>query len=232
MKIIYLIETFPDGLKTVKSHLSDINAKFTEFSSVAAALHQAKIAVEAPSLVVLLADKSLNNFQKDITSLKNSFFYSNIPRVSIIPGEMTGIMSSIPVLNDEHVFHMPVDKLKFLSSLAKLMNLPQRRTFKIIISIQPESGNLKYSGVSIDFSETGMAFESDFGMDLGNKINVSFVNPRNRNRMLLKAEIVRRVPVKSSNRIFYGVRFIGMNKDEMKNLSDFITGEVNPTGKE
>ena len=228
MKIIYLIETFPDGLKVVKSYLSDINAKCKEFSSVDDALLQAKIAVAGPSLVVLLADKSLNNFQKDIASLKNSSFYSIIPRVSIIPGEITGIMSNIPLLNDEHLFHMPVDKLKFLASLAKLMNLPQRRTFKIIISIQPESGNLKYSGLSIDFSETGMAFESDSELGIGNKINVSFVNPRNRNRFLLKAEIVRRVPVQSSNRFFYGVKFIEMKKDETKNLSEFITGEVNP----
>jgi len=91
------------------------------------------------------------------------------------------------------------------------------------VTLQVEGSNIRYSGVSIDFSETGMAFESAADLQPDTLLSVQFVNPRNRKRFSLKGTIIRRSG--SGSTIFYGLKFIDMTELDVRELMDFITGE-------
>lgn len=222
MKKIFLIGTFPDGLKTIRSYLSDINVNYLEFSSVRDAVESGRV----PSLVVLLADKIVENFNKDVDSLKNNPSFSRIPRIYIFPLQMSGILPDSRIIDGQSSFQMPVDKLKFLSSVSTFLKRPPRRVFRILITIIPKESNLRYSGISMDFSETGMAFESISDFLKGDKIKINFVNPRNRKRFLLNAEVIRKASTQPGSTTFYGVMFIDMTNKDAKELMDFISGEI------
>ena len=220
MKNIFLIGAFPDGLKTTRSYLSEINLNYSEFSSVKDAVESGRV----PSLIVLLADKNMKNFDEDVDSLKNSPSFSRIPRIYIFPFEMPGVLPAPGIIDGQSSFQMPVDKLKFLSSVSTFLKRPPRRVFRILITVIPDGSNLRYSGVSMDFSETGMAFESVSDFHVGDKININFVNPRNRKRFLLKAEIIRKASTQPGSNTFYGVMFSEMTDKDAKELMSFLSG--------
>ncbi len=135
-------------------------------------------------------------------------------------------MSQTPELIDgQSSFYMPVDKLKFISVVAKCLERSPRRIFRILVTVQPENSNLRYSGTSIDFSETGMAFECTSDFDLGQKIIVNFVHPRTRRRFILNSVIARRASTQPGFTSFYGVMFSEMLGQDVEELMKFITGE-------
>lgn len=214
MKKIFLIESVPDGLKNVKPFLSEINAECQSFKSLQEVFDED----EKPDLILLLASKDMHEYGKAIGSLKNNATYSRVPRMSLFPYKPHGLGQ------DEVFLVMPVDKLKFLSTLANILNIPHRRVFKILIGIQPEGSSLKYSGVSIDFSETGMAFECNTDLSKDEKIVVSFIDPKNRNRFRLSASIARKKLNYTASQHFYGVSFAGMTDQERESLLNFVTG--------
>lgn len=77
----------------------------------------------------------------------------------------------------------------------------------------------------MDFSKTGMAFECAADLAVGSGLTVNFVDPKNRKRFSLKAGIVRKAPTQSELTTFYGVKFINIEDQDIKDLMDFITGK-------
>ncbi len=221
MKNIFLIETFPDGLKTIKSYLSDRNAKYTDFSSVKDAITSGVV----PSMIILLANNNFEFFSKDIETVRKNLYFAKIPRIYLLPPRMSINRSSHKIIEGEFEFYLPVEKSMFISTVAECLHIPHRRVSRIIITIQSVESNLIYSGVSLDFSETGMGFECSFDSSQGHKINVSFVNPKSRNRCVLKAEIVRKISNKTGSTHFYGAKFIELSEQDNKELMSFIAGE-------
>lgn len=220
MKKFLVIETFPDGLKRIKSYLSEWGAQCIEFDSVNDAI---KTETEA-DLVLLLANKDINQDQHDLISLKNSTI-GGIPRISLLPIEISEAASTTRAMLHELSLQIPVDKQQFFSTLAKALKIPERRSFRIIITIQPQGSTLIYTGMSIDFSETGMAFSCRAAFEKGQEIVVTFVNPKNRNRIVLEGEIVRTKSSLSDDESFYGVSFINMTERVRKDLLRFIKGK-------
>lgn len=219
MKNVFLIEKSPDVFRAVKSHLEESDIQYVKFSSLDDAL-QSK---EAPALIILFTTDSYEDIKHDIDALKNNAAFSRTSRILVLPFNTSVIESKIRDLDIQALFQIPVERLKFLTSLAQLLRRGPRRVFRILITLQPEGSNIRYSGISIDFSESGMAFESSSDFQPGDLLQVHFVNPRNRKRFLLKASVIRRVSTEST--IFYGVKFIEMNEQNVKELLDFITGE-------
>ena len=224
-KTIHIVETYPDGLKTVKSYLAEINAKYSVFATPGDALN---IGAQ-PDLVILLARRNGEACNHDITCLKDHHTFSTIPLMLIVPPQTSAKMHEVRTDKCQYTVHMPVDKLRFLARVAEFLKIPPRRVFQAVITIMEESGNMRYSGVSVDFSETGMAFESDAEFAPGRKIVVRFINPKNRAKFLLNAEIVRRSSIHGKEGYFYGVRFTGMTFKESAALRNFISGEADVT---
>lgn len=220
MKNIFLIETFPDGFKRIKSYLSEWGAQCIEFDSVNDAI---KTEIDT-DLVLLLANKDINQYQRDLISLKNSTL-ARVPRISFLPLEISEAASTTRAMLNELSFQIPVDKQQLFSTLAKVLKIPERRSFRIIITIQPRGSSLRYTGMSIDFSETGLAFSCRATFEKGQKIVVTFVNPKGRNRIILEGEIVRMKSSLADDESFYGVSFVNMTERVRKDLLRFIKGK-------
>lgn len=222
MKTACLVETAPKGLDAVKSYLSDMNAGVEAFASVDQAVRSGIRA----DLVVLLADRNPETYRADILRMRTDPEFSKIPRISILPFHFTMHRTASGIMEGEQEFFMPVDKLAFLSAAAQALKIPQRRKFRIVISIQPAEGSLKYSGISVDFSESGMSFETTTDFNPDQLLIISFVNPRIRTRLSLKASVVRRALTQSATSTFYGVRFVGLTEEDSSALKDFISGKA------
>ena len=221
MKHFHLIETIPNGLRTVMTYFEAMNADYKVFSSVDEALHSAKV----PDMVVLLAQKEEGDYRRDVSMLLQDRVYGKVPRVTVLPLSLSMKRKTTSVIEGEAEFPLPVDKQKFLSAVAKCLDIPQRRACQIIITIVTPDSNLQYSGMSMDFSETGMGFESRADFSLGQLVKTSFVNPGTKNRLSLQGEVARKVPVAAADKYLYGIRFIDMQPQDSEELRRLITNQ-------
>lgn len=221
MKKVFLIEKSPDIFNAIRSCLEENQLFYSQFKSLDEAIKSG----EVPSLIVLFVNKNTRDINQEIEALKNNPSFSRIPRIFILPLDMTGIIPDNEIISGQSSFQVPVDKLKFLSTVSKFLKRSPRRVFRIVISIQPEESNLRYSGISIDFSETGVAFESSSDLPVRQKIHLSFVNPKNRKRLLFKGEIARKASTQPGGTAFYGIKLEEMTDKNKKDFINFLTGE-------
>jgi hypothetical protein len=217
---IFLVESIPDALKTVKYYLSDGRYTFTVFGSLAEAAESPQV----PSLVIILADKDAGKFNKNMDVLKHHTVFSKVPRIIIQSQSVPYLTEHPELLDDQPSFQMPVDKLLFLSVVARCLKRSPRRVFRILVTVQPEGSNIRYSGLSVDFSETGMAFESTADITVRKMVKVNFVNPKTRRRFDLSASIARKAATQPGGSVFYGIKFLEMTEQDMKDILQFISG--------
>lgn len=220
MKHFHLIETAPNGLRTVKTFFEAMNADCRVFSSVNEALNSAM----PPDMVILLAQREEGEYRKDVSMLASDRVYGKVPRVAVLPMSLSMKRKAASVIEGEAEFPLPVDKLKFLSEVARCLDIPQRRNCQIIITIVIPDSKLQYSGISLDFSETGMGFESRADFPIGQPVRASFVNPGTKTRLSLQGVVARKVPAISADRYLYGIRFVDMQAQESEELQRFISG--------
>ncbi len=218
-KKVFLIETQVDGLKTIKSYFSEINANFSTFRN----LDEAGRSESRPDLIVLLVNKRTECFYDDIEAYKRTFSVSRIPLFAMLPPGLNS--NEIKREGFYSVFQMPVEKLSFLTKVAKSLGIPPRRVFKIVVTIVEEASNIRYSGVSVDFSESGMSFESGADFPLRHRVLIRFINPKRGDKFSLNAEIVRRSESDRKGNTFYGVKFTGVDESHTRALRNFISGE-------
>ena len=221
-KTVVLIDPSGSGLRPIKPHLLDINTESHEFSSV----EDAEQGVTSPDLLIIYTGNGASPVGKSLQSLRESVTLSSVPRVFIGSPEFMKALPDLSGLKSEKVLPLFGDKLIFLSTLADIMKIPHRRLFKILIGLRPEDSAVNYSGISIDFSESGMAFESAKEFPEGKVVQITFINPKNRKRFKLLAEIVRVRSNVSGTQFFHGARFVSMSKEEKENLRSFVTGEA------
>jgi len=221
MKKLHIICSYIEGLATIKSYLDELGCEALDCKTVEGSIkHQ-----DLPDLIILFANKPAEVFARDVETLKNSASHARVPRIFILPFNFPGQADDPDPFSGQAAFQMPVDKLRFISVVSTFLKRAQRRVFRILITLQPEGTNVRYSGLSMDFSESGMAFESVSDFTVGDRLGVHFVNPRNRKRFLLKSEIARKAKSPVSDTTFYGIRFQNLSHPEKKALRAFITGE-------
>jgi hypothetical protein len=220
MKKIHVIENIPDGLRTIKSHLSDISGEYSVFNSVGDALS----AGETSDLVVLLAQRNPDCFRRDMEALCKSNSFSRIPLIVCLPFKTSEAITVKEFIRAATTFELPVNKLNFLSAVSRYLKVPPRRVMQIVITLHSSGDNIKYTGTSIDFSENGMAFKSNADFPVGHKIMVNFVNPATRKRLFLKAKVIRRNDIIHDSVAFYGVMFVNATTEDSLELRNFVTG--------
>ncbi|MGE5300958.1 MAG: hypothetical protein ACM3MB_08350 [Acidobacteriota bacterium] len=113
MKKIHVIENIPDGLRTVKSHLSDISGEYSVFNSVGDALS----AGETSDLVILLAQRNMDYFRRDMETLSKSHSFSRIPVIVCLWFSTSETSLVKEIIHWTTSFELPVNKLKFLSTV-------------------------------------------------------------------------------------------------------------------
>lgn len=218
MKLFHLIETTPNGLRAARSFLQEMNAESRTFASVREAL----AANEVPDMVVFLAPKDEAQYKADMKELSGTSWYGSVPRINVLPLALALHRRTAVMISGEKEFTLPLDKQKFLAEVTRCLHIPQRRTFQIIVSIQVPDSNIQFSGVSLDFSETGMGFESRAAFSVHQQMRISFVNPKTKARLRLQAEVARKAPAATADNFVYGVRFADLSRRDSDELKKFI----------
>ena len=219
MGTIHLIGPNSGGLRTARGYLMETNARYADFESVDASLR-----VAAPDLIILLADSDPARYAADIETLKGSRSHGSVKRLCILPFDLSMKRASKQVCDGEAELPMPLEKDKFLFSVGQCLNLPRRRTFSAIVTVQPEPGNLRFFGRSIDFSETGMSFECDTEFPINQLVKVSFGNPAMRLRLQLKAAVVRKYVSQTGKAFFHGLKYVDLTGEEKEQVLSFLSG--------
>jgi len=217
MSELFIIEPTSGGLKTIKEYLSKINATFLTFSSAS----EVKKTSKRPSLIVLLAEKSIPNMYAQIDELKNSDLRS-VPVIIILSMELADSMPKNGMIDGKKVFLSNVDNAEFLGTVGQILGIPVRRSFKILVTLSSPKNNMRYSALSVDFSETGMAFECTTSLLQGETLEVSFINPTKRIRLVFNIEIVRKFSNPSGTSFFYGAQFVRLSAKDKMALRDFL----------
>ncbi len=220
MSKYFLINPTGDAQTIVKSCITEIGDSYLEFNSVS----EASASGESPHVVLLFAGTNMANFQNDISALKMRPFFAKIARILFVPKDIAQTVLQSRALEGEMIFHLPVDKAQLISRLSVIKKRAHRRIFEILMRIQPKGSNLMYFGKSVDFSETGIAFQTEEAFEIGQKVAISFVNSRDKTRFVLASEIVRK-SILSAGASLYGARFENVQQSVLRNLIDFISGE-------
>ncbi len=220
MKKVFVIERSADVFNTVKHYLSEDNLPYISFQNVGEAL----ISPDLPALIILFGNNSFQEIRQDIAEIKNNPSFVKIPKILILPFNSNITQGECRNLDLQETFFIPVEKLRFQTAMSKFLLRSPRRVFRILVNVQQDGSNLRYSGISMDFSESGMAFECVSDFPIGEKLQVSFVNPKNRNRFSLKSEVVRKTATPTGSSVFYGVTFRQMSEKETQDITQFISG--------
>jgi hypothetical protein len=220
MKNIFLIERSPDVFHTVEYYLKEGSLSYTSFQTP----DEAVMAEGLPALIILFGSNNLQEIRDDVGILKNNPAFARIPKMLILPFESSITEAQCKPLDVQAILSIPVQKLQFQTLVSKFLNRAPRRVFRILVSIQQDGSNVRYSGISIDFSESGMAFECVTEFQVGENLLLSFVNPRTRSRFSLKTEVIRKTSTPTGSSVFYGVMFRQLSSKEIHELTAFITG--------
>jgi hypothetical protein len=220
MKNIFLIERSPDVFHTVEYYLKEGSLSYTSFQTP----DEAVLAEGLPALIILFGSNNLQEIRDDVGILKNNPAFARIPKMLILPFESSVTEAQCKPLDVQAILSIPVQKLQFQTLVSKFLNRAPRRVFRILVSIQQDGSKVRYSGISIDFSESGMAFECVTEFQVGENLLLSFVNPRTRSRFSLKTEVIRKTSTPTGSSVFYGVMFRQLSSKEIHELTAFITG--------
>jgi len=218
MSKYFLINPVGDAQTIVKSCITGIGDSYLEFNSVS----EASASGESPHVVLLFASTNMANFQHEISALKMRPFFAKIARILFVPKDIAQTVLQSKALEGEMIFSLPVDKTLLTARLSVIKKRAHRRIFEILMRIQPSGSNLIYFGKSMDFSETGIAFQTGEAFEIGQKVVVSFVNSRDKTRFVLESEIVRK-SLLTAGASLYGARFENVLPSVLKNLIDFIS---------
>jgi|GEM_PF-6370171 len=218
MKRFHLIETAKNGLKTVQSYLNDMNASVSIFGSARDAVSSGTV----PDMVVLLAPNDESMYREAVKVLSSDRLYGRAPRIAVLPLGLSMRRRSASVIEGESEFPLPLDREKFLSAAASCLKISQRRMLQIIITLYAADSNLQLSGLSTDFSETGMGFESRHEFSTGERVRIAFVNPRTKSRLLISAEIARKLPTKFADKFQYGAKYTDLQEDQLSEIRQLI----------
>jgi len=220
MKRVFVIERSADVLNTVKHYLKEDNLDYLSFQNVGEAL----TSPDLPALIILFGTDNFQEIRQDIAELKYNPAFVKIPKILILPFNSNLTEAACRNLDLQETFSIPVAKLKFQTAMSKFLLRSPRRVFRILVSVQQNGSKLHYSGISMDFSESGMAFECVSDFPIGEELKVSFVNPKNRSRFSLASEVARKTSTPTGSSIFYGVTFSRLSEKDMQDLSNFISG--------
>jgi c-di-GMP-binding flagellar brake protein YcgR len=218
---LFFIDSPGGELKPVRSYLSDV-VECVEFGSVMEVIRSR----ETPDVILLAADVDPEHLKKDLFFLKGNSFYAKIPRIIFLPPHVSASYLKTAGIEKESALRLPVVKSEVIARLAGIQKRAHRRMYELLIGVQPEGNGRKYFGKSLDFSETGIAFECNEQICEHQCVVVSFVVPRTRRRFILETDIVRRRSDHPGALFAYGAAFRNMTDRDKRDLMDFITGTV------
>jgi len=120
----------------------------------------------------------------------------------------------------------PLMKDELLETLAKYLDVPRRQAIRIIVRIKIDAkiGSDFFIANTVDVSATGLLFECDRSLKIGDELEASFFLPGNNGfqRIMARCEIMRMVPGAEAGMIRYGVRFADFDEGDENSITDFV----------
>ena len=119
----------------------------------------------------------------------------------------------------------PIRKSELDEKISTLLGISARREIRILVKIKldAKAGSDFFIANTVDVSQTGLLFECDRALDIGNILESSFFLPVSSGfkRVVSNAEIVRAVPVEGKmNR--YGIKFTIFTEGGPHDIGEFI----------
>lgn len=202
MKTICIIKDGRPFWNEVTGYLKAVNAEVIpmDFRSLLQS-----IAEKNPDIVI-----AGERAYKEVSSIPK-----NIPKIVITEGNIVETKSE-----DICFLRWPVRREIFLDATSKFLYVSERRAFKTVITISHKDRT--YLGKSIDFSLSGMAFKVDRPLNSGDILTISFYIPGADKRLNIDAEVMRNSIDSKDNSVYYGAKFLDMDK----NTKDLIEGFI------
>ncbi|MGA2192440.1 MAG: response regulator [Nitrospirota bacterium] len=134
---------------------------------------------------------------------------------------------------DAHI-KKPLDRHELAESLAKILGIPTRQAIRILVKVKLSGrfGNEFFIANTVDVSVSGLLFESDRELAIGDTIEISFflAGMSGFSRVIAKSEVMRIAPGDSEKNKRYGTRFTEFKEGGVDIIRDFIakkTGKSN-----
>ncbi len=119
----------------------------------------------------------------------------------------------------------PIDKHELAEKIAKLLGIPVRQSIRILVKVKigGRLGDEFFLANTVDVSTSGLLFECDRGLTVGEGIEVSFFIPgaSEFNRVVARAEVMRMAP-SNTKMMRYGVKFNDFKEGNPVSIGDFI----------
>ncbi len=121
----------------------------------------------------------------------------------------------------------PIDKYELADKIAKLLGIPSRQSIRILLKVKigGRLGDEFFLANTVDVSTTGLLFECDKVLSVGEGIEVSFFIPAGAagfRRVDARSEIMRIAP-SNTKMMRYGVKFTDFKEGAPALIGDFIT---------
>ena len=121
----------------------------------------------------------------------------------------------------------PVQPEKILETVGSLLNMQLGRTKRAFFTVKVliKKGEVEFCCVSIDISITGILLETDYHLDIGDRIICLFTLP-GASQIETEGDVVRSIRVQES--IYkYGVQFVGLPLSFRKEIENYVTSARN-----
>lgn len=126
----------------------------------------------------------------------------------------------------------PLIKDELLDTLARFLDVPRRQSIRIIVRIKIDAkvGSDFFIANTVDVSSTGLLFECDRDLAVGDNVEASFFLPGKDGfkQIVTRCEIMRAVPAgNGSGQLRYGVKFVDFEKGVEQDIAAFVKGKSN-----
>ena len=120
----------------------------------------------------------------------------------------------------------PIDKDELEDALAKLLGVTARKAVRVLVKVRLDGslGGDFFIANTVDESESGLLFESDKDLQIGEGVDLSFFLPSGDGhvRLAVRSEVVRAVKGGMNAGGRYGVRFTGFTEGGAEAIRGFI----------
>lgn len=124
----------------------------------------------------------------------------------------------------------PVQPEQIIDAVGSLLGLQLGRVKRALFMVRVLSrkGDVEFCCVSIDISVTGIFLETDYYLDLGDRIICQFTPP-GASQMEVEGDVARSVKTQD-NRYKYGVQFVGLPLQFRKEIEKYVISVVQKSG--
>lgn len=132
-----------------------------------------------------------------------------------------GIQKEAPKANG--VISLDADDEDIGRVLKSYVEVPKRHPYRIITKVEVDGHDLKapLSCIVENISSTGLLITSDYDLDEGSVLNLSFFLPTSK-RIMTKGQVVRVIPRSAGDGGQYGVRFEGLDMNMRNEIDTFV----------